>query len=617
MRSLNILFLSVALSFSTQAYAQSVFLVQLGSFPNEQEANETWGALKKAHQPILGDLFHQNSAISLPPSGAKVYRLQAGPFITREDATSACNNLSQKGEDCFIVESATFAPKEPATTKVAVDEAVEKEAVKVAAATPALSLAKAAEAPKPALAAIATEEKSESLFDSFISTFSSDEEEKIVASPSKTEVLKEVAVANTELPASLPDAPTAPVAEAKPAMAEAVKDVVAEKAPSASLPWDKKPNKKLSAIVKPATLQEAPKPELQPKMVESAVTEKPAEAPKETLMASALPEKLPFGRVGDPYTPIAAPTSARKEVFTPPTALSTPSLPTPQMTAIPTSEPKNISMPTKEEGVERRLTQSDIIAPTDSRVEVDEAIQVPLSERTAVQAAPTTNTYVKPEIALSGKESTALRASPSRNLLQHAQWVQLSYFRNEQAALNQWQLIRRKLPVLSQKLRVRVTAPYVKHSLSKRVSLQVGPFATAEDVTKVCNAIVTENITCGSSKDIGVSTSATHQKVHRNQIETYTQRRDIVSFRPSAEPQYWVQLGSYPSRGEASQEWDSLRAQNTELQGHLPAIVEPPLSSSAKPVYRLRTGPFQIKYAATELCDLLSKRGDNCLVVSE
>lgn len=613
MRSLNILFLSVVLSFSTQAYAQSVFLVQLGSYPNEQEANETWGALKKAHQPILGDLFHQNSAISLPPSGAKVYRLQAGPFITREDATSACNNLSQKGEDCFIVESATFAPKEPATTKVAVDEAVEKEAVKVAAATPALSLAKAAEAPKPALAAIATEEKSESLFDSFISTFSSDEEEKIVASPSKTEVLKKVAVANAELPASLPDAPKAPVVEAKSAMAE--------EAPSAALPWGKKPNKKLSAIVKPATLQEAPKPELQkvvePKVVEPVVTKNPAEAPKETIVASALPEKLPFGRVGDPYSPIAAPTSARKEVFAPPTALSTPVLPTPQMTPIPASEPKNISVPAKEEVVERRLTQNDIIAPTDSRVEVDEAIQVPLSERTTVQAAPTTDTYVKPEIALSGKESTALRASPSRNLLQHAQWVQLSYFRNEQAALNQWQLIRRKLPVLSQKLRVRVTAPYVKHSLSKRVSLQVGPFATAEDVTKVCAAIATENITCGSSKDIGVSTSATHQKVHRNQIETYTQRRDIVSFRPSAEPQYWVQLGSYPSRTEASQEWDSLRTQNTELQGHLPAIVEPPLSSSAKPVYRLRTGPFQIKYAATELCETLSKRGTNCLVISE
>ncbi len=650
MRFLNILFLTTALFVAAPAMAQNVFLLQIGSYKSEQEANNTWQDLKKNYKEVLNDLFHQSSSLSLPPSGKKVYRLQAGPFITREDAASACNSLNQKGEDCFIVESAAFAPSEKpvavadaaivaSDSKAAViSDAPATEAMKVEApaiVTPSLAdeVSPIQEAATPPLA-VASSQNSLSLVDQFTQAFAGKEASPVVKTEVKEspanepEVLnakKEVKILSTTKAESvLPEEVKKKSTIAVPA-AKTKETLVAKKPATTSLPTSIAPiapekrflpaaiaSEPTPAPVAKTSLLDIPLPwQKTPKPVTQAESQK-------VVSSKAFPEKIPFGRVNDPYRPLPTPTTARKGMLTPPFS----SLP---------AETQNISVPeirdTQDQTVKpkaRRLTQNDVISPADSRVKVDEAIAVPLSNPPAKAAAATaepakttsspTAIAVKDPV-LSGENALSSKASPSRNFLQQSYWVQLSYFKDEQAALNHWQILRQKIPVISSKMRIRITKPYIAQSSTARVSLQVGPFLNPDDVTKLCEIAASETINCTTTKDIGTSTSANQQRTRSD--TSVLQRRDIIRLRPSAIAQYWVQLGSYQNRGDASTAWDELRVQNIELQSYLPTFTQPMLSSSPEAVYRLRTGPFQIRYAAQELCDSIKNRGAGCLVISE
>lgn len=606
MRFLNTFLLLVAFSVSTETFAQNVFLVQLGSYESEKEADSTWNSLKKENKTLLADLFHQNSAISLPPSDAKVYRLQAGPFITREDASSVCNELAQKGTDCFIVESAGFAPKEPPVTSArAMSEPVETAPTAQPEATLASLPAELPASPKGSIALAAdtpvnvsaeketAAEKTESpsLFDQLAEAFTDSGE----SAPAKETVAEIAKPADTDV------APPAIIAKPEEKPAQLAENAAAEPA----LPWHDAPVEKKKVKASPK------------------VDEPKVETP---VQSNSLPAKLPFGRVGDPYTPIAAPSHARKEMLPPPAATGT--LPMPQTVEAekgPTSIPVPAAAKAEDaqenvpDSTPHRLSQNDIISPTDKRVEVGEAIAVPPSEgveRKPLTSTPFNKAMATKEPVLSGKRALGWNASPSRNLLQHAYWVQLSYFKTEQAALNEWQLLREKMPNLSSQMRVRITKPYVRHSAEEHISLQVGPFLSTQDVSKLCAFAASEDIRCNMSKDLGVSTAASQPRSNLGEAG-YLQPQDVVSFRPGATAQYWIQLGSYRSRGDASKAWEEFRMKNTELQSYLPVVSQPALSSSPEPVYRLRTGPFQIRYAAQELCDQLRNRATGCIVVSE
>ena len=96
-------------------------------------------------------------------------------------------------------------------------------------------------------------------------------------------------------------------------------------------------------------------------------------------------------------------------------------------------------------------------------------------------------------------------------------------------------------------------------------------------------------------------------------------RREVVALRSAGgeQSQYWIQLGSYQNSGDASELWESLKVEHAALKSYQPYVVQPALSSSAEPVHRLRTGPFQLRGSAQALCDTLREEGTQCLVIAD
>ncbi len=707
----KLMLLAATLLTAPQAMGQNVFLVQLGSYKTEAEADSYWQKVKGEHKEILGSLFHQNSAITIPPSNSQVYRLQGGPFPSREDAASACNAVAQEGVNCFVVESAAFLPKEPpvATAKAEPQEPQEKPAAKAepkATEAPALEAAQAALAPakediaelpatipdsesgeislpsvepaptasslaeefKAAMAAPAPEMPSTKAVEKPVRIerpVKAPQAEPVKAETANAPVLPNIiedkqpeAVAEPVIQPATPSLPPAkevavntPVPP-KPAISEpnVPATLPSEKTTETVLPWqNKSPAEKLSKVVniKPTEAQPVSAAPVVPSPVKEVahnaeeiktVVAEPAKPAAPAITAGQpMPAPVPQAMAAAPAVPmqIAAPSSRRMELLPPPgTSLSNETRvmssqqgtePAVQAQAQPQNmQPMTAAATNRMRHGPRKLGQVDMLSPTDGRVEVGEAIPVPLSEiptPAKTETAPAQETtkaepFAAPEIPLSGKRAQGWKASPSTNLSQHSYWVQLSYFASDQAALNHWQILRKKLPNLTREMRVRVTKPFMRIGSTPRVSLQIGPFLTTSDVSQLCNVATADELTCRPTSDMGTGTVANLPRT-REVGSGFLTRRTVANYQGvSNHPQYWVQLGSYHSRGDASMLWDELKSQHMELQPYLPYITQPTLSSSPEPIFRLRTGPFQLRYSAQELCDQLRTKAVSCLVVS-
>lgn len=98
------------------AEARSAFFVQLGTAPDEKQAEETWERLKKDYPAPLAGLEFSPRIVSAADSGGQEVRIQAGPARSRDAAQRICAGLSAKDIECFLVETAVFdgAPSIPA-----------------------------------------------------------------------------------------------------------------------------------------------------------------------------------------------------------------------------------------------------------------------------------------------------------------------------------------------------------------------------------------------------------------------------------------------------------------------------------------------------------------------
>ncbi|MCI0753427.1 SPOR domain-containing protein [Teichococcus vastitatis] len=75
-----------------------------------------------------------------------------------------------------------------------------------------------------------------------------------------------------------------------------------------------------------------------------------------------------------------------------------------------------------------------------------------------------------------------------------------------------------------------------------------------------------------------------------------------------------VQLGALGSEAGARAEWDRLGRRVPELSGHAPQIIR--FEQDGKPtMWRLRTGGFQSRDAASDLCNSVRSRGGACAVI--
>ncbi len=79
----------------------SSFRLQLLAVRDRAAAAAAWSDLQRQHPAVLGGMRSRVEQANV--SGNTFYRLQAGPFESREAADRACRSLQQGGSDCFIV----------------------------------------------------------------------------------------------------------------------------------------------------------------------------------------------------------------------------------------------------------------------------------------------------------------------------------------------------------------------------------------------------------------------------------------------------------------------------------------------------------------------------------
>jgi hypothetical protein len=66
--------------------------------------DQAWAQLRRRYPGVLDGLTPSVERIATV-SGT-LYRLQAGPFPSREDASGACSAIQARGGQCFVVSAA-------------------------------------------------------------------------------------------------------------------------------------------------------------------------------------------------------------------------------------------------------------------------------------------------------------------------------------------------------------------------------------------------------------------------------------------------------------------------------------------------------------------------------
>jgi len=82
--------------------ATGEFAVQLVSLKDRGAAQREWGRLQGVFPQLLGDMSLLLQSADVAGVGT-VYRLRAGPFVTRAKAAKVCAQLKSKQQDCLVV----------------------------------------------------------------------------------------------------------------------------------------------------------------------------------------------------------------------------------------------------------------------------------------------------------------------------------------------------------------------------------------------------------------------------------------------------------------------------------------------------------------------------------
>ena len=78
--------------------------IQLYSTPKKAVAEKTWTEISQKQKALLSDMPHYVVAAEIAGKGT-FYRLQAGQFSSREQATALCTKLKAKKQDCIPVQA--------------------------------------------------------------------------------------------------------------------------------------------------------------------------------------------------------------------------------------------------------------------------------------------------------------------------------------------------------------------------------------------------------------------------------------------------------------------------------------------------------------------------------
>ena len=87
-----------------QTAASGGYVVQVSSQKSEAEALGSWKVLQGRYPQLLGNYKATVRKADLGDKGI-YYRAQVGPFASRDDAISLCNNLRAQGGDCVVTKN--------------------------------------------------------------------------------------------------------------------------------------------------------------------------------------------------------------------------------------------------------------------------------------------------------------------------------------------------------------------------------------------------------------------------------------------------------------------------------------------------------------------------------
>lgn len=90
---------------TAQAQPQGDYQLQLAAFSQQDRAKKGQQLIEHQYADLLGDV---QVTVVAPQSGSSLYKLKT-TGMSRKDATSLCQSLKDKGQDCFVVRAAGSA----------------------------------------------------------------------------------------------------------------------------------------------------------------------------------------------------------------------------------------------------------------------------------------------------------------------------------------------------------------------------------------------------------------------------------------------------------------------------------------------------------------------------
>jgi cell division septation protein DedD len=575
--------MSAAALCSLPAWSETAFLVQLGSFTNEKAAEARWESLKDDYEDTFESLTHQKNSIILPGMDEERFRLQAGPFVDRLDAQSVCAVLKRDDQGCFVVETAMFTgDSKPASLVKQEVEEVETEVADIDAEELLESAEEVAEpedetaitVPDIALADNQPVDESSFLDDvtsaiiaPFYSTPDLDEEtEEADLENNQEEKVTEDQSAETDS------------AEENVEIAE-----IAEPSTPVVLPWLRSDRNRQKLRFESANS-------------ENTSINSPVEA---------TPTEIPVVEKPDTEIQAVAEVQAPAIVRTP--SLAKPETPRVIVQPLPDSKTPFVSG-----------SQADVEG-TSEGVEISEAIAVPVSGASPFDTENAgTVPGNEPVIPVFRKRrSVAPGGLPSSDRIL---WGQIKSFKDKGTALNYWQSLQQNHPAELGSLRMRLSQPYLQRNSGGTTTLEFGPVAGKEALMQICKLAVTnEKLSCGVNQRAASRKGRYGSRSGKTRYQIKSSNKPIARHSSSSRRNapFWVQLGSYRSRGDAMQMWNELSEKNKALDGKYPHLARPVNKSTANSLYRLRTGPYVTRIAAKEICDRLARNNVSCLVVQQ
>jgi hypothetical protein len=115
----TLLFSLSLLTLPLAASAETVFMVQLGSFDSEKKAASHWQSLVATFPDLFDDLNYSPNEVVMKPDNFVSYRTQAGPIPTRDEAEGICSALIRSGYECAVAETAMFYGEDKEITQAA------------------------------------------------------------------------------------------------------------------------------------------------------------------------------------------------------------------------------------------------------------------------------------------------------------------------------------------------------------------------------------------------------------------------------------------------------------------------------------------------------------------